>query len=347
MIKNFFANKSAKSALLAIPNQNLSTSRSLATSYVYSVSQRSSRRPDGVKPRITEPPEKPQSDRESPCSAGEGGQQLDRQLPAQSDGKPRPTENSSDQEPVHDEENNQGANQSEDVARGPPGSTAGTKGNGAALSAAECHHGGPKPGPDSPAAVAPAPPLPAANDLPIRNHASVPEVDQCPTSNVIANPRIAPKKPAPAIAASSAVSKQPSPGGSSVRPALSTVASRCLKSHKVNPRFADRYTIGDELGSGGFGFVVSAIKHPENVEVAVKFICKDKVPMHAWIKDPALGLIPTEIYVLRMVDHPGIIRYVEYFEDPRYFYLVMELHGTPWNSGAAEQKLPPPSTAGK
>ncbi|KAG0338793.1 hypothetical protein BG004_007084 [Podila humilis] len=111
-----------------------------------------------------------------------------------------------------------------------------------------------------------------------------------------------------------------------------TVSARHLLNHTLQPEFLNEYTLGDELGSGGFGFVVSATRNSDRKEVAVKFIFREKVPVHGWAKDPELGVIPMEIYVLRNVQHPNIIDFLNVYQDYRYFYLVMELHGTPWSA---------------
>ncbi|KAF9429762.1 hypothetical protein BGZ94_009594 [Podila epigama] len=111
-----------------------------------------------------------------------------------------------------------------------------------------------------------------------------------------------------------------------------TVSARHLLHHTLVPEFLNEYTLGDELGSGGFGFVVSATRKSDRKEVAVKFIFRDKVPVYGWAKDPELGVIPMEIYVLRNVHHPNIIGFLNVYQDFKYFYLVMELHGTPWSA---------------
>ncbi|ORZ28102.1 kinase-like domain-containing protein [Lobosporangium transversale] len=111
-----------------------------------------------------------------------------------------------------------------------------------------------------------------------------------------------------------------------------TVSARQLQNHTLHPDFLNEYILGDELGSGGFGFVVSATRKSDRKEVAVKFIFRDKVPVHGWTKDPELGVIPMEIYVLRNVEHANIIGYLNAFQDQKFFYLIMELHGTPWSA---------------
>ncbi|KAG0204259.1 hypothetical protein BGX28_003754 [Mortierella sp. GBA30] len=111
-----------------------------------------------------------------------------------------------------------------------------------------------------------------------------------------------------------------------------TVSARCLAGHTLVPEFIAEYTLGDELGSGGFGFVVSATRNSDQKEVAVKFIFRGKVPVHGWAKDPELGVIPMEVYVLRNVQHPNIIGFLNVYQDWQFFYLVMEMHGTPWSA---------------
>ncbi|KAN0060049.1 hypothetical protein ACQY0O_008022 [Thecaphora frezii] len=122
-----------------------------------------------------------------------------------------------------------------------------------------------------------------------------------------------------------------------------TVSARHLANHKLHPAFAQSYTIRDELGSGGFGFVVSAIRNRDKHPVAVKFIFKEKVPAHGWVRDPKMGVIPMEAFVLKVVDHPGVVKFIDLFDDELYFYLVMELHGTPWKQpgGFNEPELEP------
>jgi serine/threonine protein kinase len=75
---------------------------------------------------------------------------------------------------------------------------------------------------------------------------------------------------------------------------------------------------------------MTAIHRLERREVAVKFIIKAKVPEHAWMEDKAARRVPTEALLLGLLDHPNIVKCLDLFEDDLYFYLVQELHGTPW-----------------
>ncbi|KAI8330735.1 kinase-like domain-containing protein [Chlamydoabsidia padenii] len=120
-----------------------------------------------------------------------------------------------------------------------------------------------------------------------------------------------------------------------------TTSAKYLQHHRLHPAFAANYQLGDELGSGGFGFVVSARHRSTGREVAVKFILRDKVPDHAWVQTNQ-GVLPMEIYVLQQAQHPNIIECLDHYQDERFCYLVMELHGTQWGPSTT---LPPHSPA--
>ncbi|KAK9492152.1 kinase-like domain-containing protein [Lipomyces doorenjongii] len=114
-----------------------------------------------------------------------------------------------------------------------------------------------------------------------------------------------------------------------------------LKDYALHPDFETRYLLGDELGSGGFGFVMSATRYSDSQEVAVKFIYRKKIPRHSWVQDPVHGPLPTELYILLRTTqspHPNIIRLIEYFSDDHFFILITELHGTPWSRGPKSQQ---------
>ncbi|KAI8903424.1 kinase-like domain-containing protein [Powellomyces hirtus] len=126
-----------------------------------------------------------------------------------------------------------------------------------------------------------------------------------------------------------------------VQPA--SMAARYLTRHQIHSVFASRYTIDQELGSGGFGFVCSAVSHADGQEVAVKFILKSKVPAQGWARDSELGVVPMEVFMLKNISHTNIIKYLDFYEDMTFFYLVTELHGAPWTSSRTDlhtQSLP-------
>lgn len=75
---------------------------------------------------------------------------------------------------------------------------------------------------------------------------------------------------------------------------------------------------------------MTAYHRLEGHEVAVKFIIKDKVPEHAWMEDEVVGRLPTEVVLLSYINHESIVKCLDLFEDELYFYLIQELHGSPW-----------------
>ena len=95
--------------------------------------------------------------------------------------------------------------------------------------------------------------------------------------------------------------------------------------HRLNERFARSYTLREEIGSGGYGFVMVASRRGSPGDVAVKFIIREKVPGHAWAQDSELGRLPTEIWLLSRIQHPNIADFLEYFEDDVYYYLVRSM----------------------
>ncbi|KAJ3073121.1 hypothetical protein HDU98_002210 [Podochytrium sp. JEL0797] len=127
--------------------------------------------------------------------------------------------------------------------------------------------------------------------------------------------------------------KPPTVSPPSIRP-LSTIpppAPILPPLHTLSASFLQKYTPNPKLlGSGGFGFVTTAVRVSDGVDVAVKFILRDKVPVKGWARDSVLGVVPTEVYILKSVNHPNVIKYLDYFSDNTYLYLVTEKHGGSW-----------------
>jgi len=80
----------------------------------------------------------------------------------------------------------------------------------------------------------------------------------------------------------------------------------------------DKYGVAkDKVGEGGFGAVRRARCRSTGAWRAVKSIARSAVP------DP--DLLREEINIMRLLDHPHIVRLSETFEDSCWVYLVMEL----------------------
>jgi serine/threonine protein kinase len=86
--------------------------------------------------------------------------------------------------------------------------------------------------------------------------------------------------------------------------------------------FARQYCLETELGSGGYGFVLSARNVHTGAQVAVKFINRRLVPTRGLIRDYKNDIVPLEAVVLQLAEHPGVVRFYGIYEDGMYFYLV-------------------------
>lgn len=102
------------------------------------------------------------------------------------------------------------------------------------------------------------------------------------------------------------------------------------KRFNLNSMFSQKYCPVEFLGDGSFGFVMMCERVSDKKRCAVKFILKSKVSPTSWIVDDD-DVVPFEVYLLKRLDHPNIVKFLDYFEDTKYIYLVTELHGTQWS----------------
>jgi BR serine/threonine kinase len=80
------------------------------------------------------------------------------------------------------------------------------------------------------------------------------------------------------------------------------------------------YTLIREIGSGTSAKVALAVHSESGEQVAIKIIKKDR-----FVDNPSLQLkIDREIALMRLFDHPHILKVVEYLQSPRHIYIVLE-----------------------
>ena len=92
-----------------------------------------------------------------------------------------------------------------------------------------------------------------------------------------------------------------------------------LVSQRRNP-IEKNYEILEVIGKGGFG-EVKKVRHKElDVIRALKIISKSAYKNQAELKQ-----VKNEIHVMKLVDHPHIVKLYEYFEDDNKIFIVTEL----------------------
>ena len=90
----------------------------------------------------------------------------------------------------------------------------------------------------------------------------------------------------------------------------------------LEPSFADKYEVREQLGKGGFGTVYSGIRNRDGLNVALKHVSKSKVL--AW--ETLNGhKVPQELkFLLDLQRVPGVVKLLDFYEREDSFIFVME-----------------------
>ncbi|GAA6064259.1 hypothetical protein JCM10212_006408 [Sporobolomyces blumeae] len=125
----------------------------------------------------------------------------------------------------------------------------------------------------------------------------------------------------------------------------------------LDPSFTSQYHVLAEIGIGGSGCVYKVQRWTDGATFAAKIVAKDRIGARGLVKtinwdvetkclhrtkDGAF-VVPTEAYVLRRLNHPGVVGFVDLFACPRFYYLIMEHHGASWQDAAEDNGILPPS----
>lgn len=83
------------------------------------------------------------------------------------------------------------------------------------------------------------------------------------------------------------------------------------------------YRIGKKVGErGSYGYIRFCIHRKTGNLRALKIIDKSNLDL----LDNLMSEGNSEIQILSELDHPGIMRVFEWFEDPKRFYLITDLY---------------------
>jgi serine/threonine protein kinase len=82
--------------------------------------------------------------------------------------------------------------------------------------------------------------------------------------------------------------------------------------------FRSKYDLGEELGRGGYSVVKLATNKISAEQVAVKIVSRIGLP------DEDEKSLRQEACILKSLQHPNIIKIIEFIEEPNNFYLVLE-----------------------
>ncbi|KAJ3028020.1 UNVERIFIED_CONTAM: hypothetical protein HDU68_002603 [Siphonaria sp. JEL0065] len=103
-----------------------------------------------------------------------------------------------------------------------------------------------------------------------------------------------------------------------------------------------KYSLHFPLGEGATGFVAYATRNEDKLEVAIKCTFKDRLVPGGWKKDNQLGIVPSEVFIMKRLEHENIVRFYELFEDE-----LVSCSNTTQLSAAAATTPPCSSTATK
>ena len=97
--------------------------------------------------------------------------------------------------------------------------------------------------------------------------------------------------------------------------------------HVAGGDYERNYHTLKSIGKGAFGFVKLATRKADKQEVVVKFIIRAKVLRNCWVDDKALGPVPLEVAQLGRLNHPNIVKMVDFYQNAEFLQMVMEKHG--------------------
>ncbi|XP_055611994.1 PAS domain-containing serine/threonine-protein kinase [Uranotaenia lowii] len=111
------------------------------------------------------------------------------------------------------------------------------------------------------------------------------------------------------------------------RPSSVSRMSQCDED-LTHGEYSKYYTLVKHIGKGAYGYVKLSYRNSDRLLVISKFILKEKLVPQFMINTEDNREIPMEVYLLMHVKHPNIVNMFDWFENDKFFQVVMEIHGS-------------------
>ncbi|XP_054262245.1 testis-specific serine/threonine-protein kinase 3-like [Macrosteles quadrilineatus] len=92
------------------------------------------------------------------------------------------------------------------------------------------------------------------------------------------------------------------------------------KTDRLSVMDSHGYSLGKIIGTGSYAIVkVAKSQRHSDEEVAIKIVTKTRAP-----KDYLVRFLPREIEVIKSLDHPNIVKFIQAIETPQRVFIVIE-----------------------
>jgi serine/threonine protein kinase len=96
------------------------------------------------------------------------------------------------------------------------------------------------------------------------------------------------------------------------------------------------YKIECEIGEGASGSVYSGSRLSDGVPVAIKLLKRECVPDYRLALDEDNEhkpiLLPMEVYILRRLKHPNLIKLLDYYETAHHYVIITDTFKSKWST---------------
>jgi len=106
--------------------------------------------------------------------------------------------------------------------------------------------------------------------------------------------------------------------GNTANPAASAPTPVAKAAPNLPHTLTARYKLGEVLGEGGYSVVKAGISNIDKKKVAVKIVTR------AGLKPDDDAALRQEVKILDRLHHKNIVEQIDFFEEDKYFYIILE-----------------------